>query len=738
MKFILIVLMFLPGLLRAGKIDSLQQIIEDDPPLEKKVEAMYNLAEILYYQDVNLSEKLATQMMQLSTAADYKKGIWKSYNITGYLHYLGSRYDSAIQNFEKALSLSEKELYVNERIFSFYWLASAHVQKTAYAIAEEFFQKSLSLSLENINVAAAAKAYMGLGMLNYQQSQYEKALFNYLKADSLYGDEISMNHGDVLQNIAIAYHVLDQRIAEEQYLNQALVIYESIDDQYGISHVSMRLGNIAKENNNFDKSLEHFEAAIPFFQNTKNNSKLAEIYSYIGMIHFEKKDFGLSMDYFNLATEMGEMEKFTEGYISLSKGLALANLGQLQAAIEFIVKADTLANELKSMKFKAKVYEGYAEYYKLTNNSAMVYQYMMQANKFIDSLAMIKSSESLHEMEAKYQNAKKQQEIELLAAQNDLKEEQKSKQLIVFLVIFSALIIVITALVFLNKLTQNANLKLKEADQLKSSFLTNISHEFRTPLHLISGPVEHRLKDRLLPAEQKQELEMIMRNSKQLLGLVDQLLELARLESDSIRLREDNIYLCSTLRSLASSFDYLAEQKQIDFQLQFPDNEYKVLTYPDALQKIIMNLLGNAFKYTPANGSIQLNTALQSNRLIMEVKNTGSGIEAARLKKIFTRFYQANPAADGLGIGLALVKELADKMGGEINVNSIPGEWTTFRIELPLTSVVDSSQEEVSTFSKVEAPEELTSQINRESKYTLLIIEDNADTRQMMHNQLAG
>ncbi|MGK7397804.1 MAG: response regulator [Candidatus Cyclobacteriaceae bacterium M3_2C_046] len=728
----------MPGFIFGNdQIDSLKVVIAQNPPLPQKVDAMYLLAELYYYQDKDESKKLAQNIHALSASAGYDKGIWKSHNISAYLKYLDGQYDSAIADFTRALAISNTKEFVEEQIFSHYWLASSYIQKSDYEKAEGEYYKSLKLAIFTENQKAIAKAYMGLGILNYQQSRYEDALYLYLKADSVYGDKVSMNHGDVLQNIAITYHVLDQKVSEEEYLNQALDIYTAIDDQYGISHVYLRLGNIAKENHQFKKGLAYFKAAIPYFRETKNYTKLAEVYLYLGKISLEQEKFQIALDYFNQATENENIEKLIEANILLGKGIALVNLGQKQEAIQFITQADRFSEELTSLDFKGQIYRGYAAYYKLVGDAAMVYQMMSKANQIVDSLARIKSSKTLHEMEAKYQNAKKQQEIELLATQNALSKQQKSKQFIVFLAITLSLLVILVGLFYSFQLKQKANRKLKEADLLKSSFLTNISHEFRTPLHLISGPVEYRLKDHRLPLVYKEELEMIQRNSKNLLNLVDQLLDLSKLESGVIKLRADRIYLNTTLKSLASSFEFMARQKQINYQLQFPDKEVLIDTHPDALHKIVMNLLGNAFKYTPISGIIQFSVKMISGQLMVEVKNSGSGIEPAKLKQIFNRFYQSDPQVDGLGVGLALVKELAERMNGKITASSAPGDWTTFMLTLPVKEVPEQVYAgENDRPNPVIAPE-LTGQMTQEDRQTLLIVDDHADTRHLMRNLFA-
>ena len=738
MKALLYCLLFLSASVLANdKIDSLQKVIDSNPELPVKIETMYDLAEQYYYQDMDKSQELAIKILKLSKSENYTKGVWKGNNILGYLQYRQANYDSAIHYFQTALALSGKKEYLDEQIFSSYWLGSSYRQKSEYESAEKYYKQCLDWSISNENNASVAKTYMGLGILHYLQGQYENALKFYLKADSTYGDEKSMLHGDVLQNIAITYHGLDQKAGEKQYLDDALQMYKAIDDDYGINNVAIRLGNIAEEAGEYDKSLEYFLSAIPYFQKINAIEKLAEIYHEVGHIYLIKKQYSSALEYFNQAGEQKIADPITAKGIVLGKGLALTQLGELDKAYTFLTRADSLANASGTLNYQQRVLKGFAKYYKQMGNVNKVYQYLTEANQLLDSLTKIKIDETLHEVEARYQNVKKQQEIELLAAQNDLKEQQKSKQLLIFLVVIAAMLIIVIAFAYLYKAKQRANRKLREADQMKSTFLTNITHEFRTPLHLISGPVEHRLNDTDLPNEQKQELQMIQRNSSQLLSLVDQLLELAKLESGNYQLREDEVHLRSFLQSLVHSFGYLAEQNTIKYHVQLPKNELLVKTFPDALQKIVMNLLGNAFKYAPNNETINIQASVNSGRLLLEVNNSGSRIEAKKIKQIFSRFYQENSDKDGLGIGLALVKELVDRMNGKITVDS-NDQWTSFKIDLPIATVAEQSDPSAKAFAGAEAKEKSLSEADEKNDYTLLVVDDNADIREMMQLVFSG
>jgi signal transduction histidine kinase/ligand-binding sensor domain-containing protein/DNA-binding response OmpR family regulator len=241
--------------------------------------------------------------------------------------------------------------------------------------------------------------------------------------------------------------------------------------------------------------------------------------------------------------------------------------------------------------------------------------------------------------------------------------------------------------------------KLREVDKMKSHFFANISHEFRTPLTLIKGPVKQMLDEKFV-GNIKEQYKMILRNSDRLLGLINQILDLSKLESGEMKLKVSKTDIIKYLKGLVQSFSSFAERKKISLKF---DNKIKILMGyidHDKLEKIITNLLSNAFKFTPESGVVEvavLTTPLPAaspfskggtRGVQISISNTGTGIPADQIEKIFDRFYQVDDNykkdSEGSGIGLALTKELVEVCHGEISISSIPNKTTTFFVTLPI------------------------------------------------------
>ncbi len=282
--------------------------------------------------------------------------------------------------------------------------------------------------------------------------------------------------------------------------------------------------------------------------------------------------------------------------------------------------------------------------------------------------------------------------------------------------------------------------QLQELDLAKSRFFTNISHEFRTPLTVILGMVE-QIKD------QEKVSKLIRRNANQLLDLINQILDLRKLESSNLQAKFIQGDMVAYLHYLTESFHSLAEAKKV--QLKFESSaQHLVLDYdPERMLHIISNLLGNAVKFTPAGGEVKIELESQQNIDVptyqIAVSDTGVGISDEKLAHIFDRFYQVDDEGSrtgtGTGIGLSLVKELVGLLKGQINVESKPGVGTSFNIILPLTNKAELKDDIPKTVTSTALLPLTLSAVQLDTNGTentalprLLIVEDNADVMEYL------
>jgi signal transduction histidine kinase len=231
--------------------------------------------------------------------------------------------------------------------------------------------------------------------------------------------------------------------------------------------------------------------------------------------------------------------------------------------------------------------------------------------------------------------------------------------------------------------------KLKELDEIKSRFFANISHELRTPLTLLLAPLESLITQskKALSPDKMELLGTMQVNGMRLLKLINDLLDLVKLESGGMKVRAEPLDIDDFIAGLMQSVRNVAQDKKIELRSYVADDVGVILSDRDKWEKILLNLLFNAIKFTPARGVVSVQVEKEGEKLILQVKDTGMGISKENLPNVFSRFWQADTSSQrkfqGAGIGLALVKELVEVQEGTVVVDSEVGKGTTFTITVP-------------------------------------------------------
>ncbi len=288
--------------------------------------------------------------------------------------------------------------------------------------------------------------------------------------------------------------------------------------------------------------------------------------------------------------------------------------------------------------------------------------------------------------------------------------------------------------------------KLRELDQAKSHFFANISHEFRTPLALILGPLKDKLNQNLTTEERK-DVSVMHRSAERLQRLINQLLDLSKLESNRLKLNLEPLNIGFFLKAILSSFSSHAEQRQITYLLQVPQEQIWGQFDRDKLEKIVYNLVSNAFKFTPNGGDISVVAICGSKELSIIVEDNGCGIPKENLPQIFNRFYQADDSNtrnhEGTGIGLALTKELVELSNGSIEVSSWQGKGTIFKVLLPYQPVAEPAfQGSPIMTTPVDVgtafiPPAFTPEMGYGEKPMVLLVEDHHELRGYIKSHLS-
>ena len=293
-----------------------------------------------------------------------------------------------------------------------------------------------------------------------------------------------------------------------------------------------------------------------------------------------------------------------------------------------------------------------------------------------------------------------------------------------------------------NRKLISLNAEMKEMTAQKLQFFTNVSHEVRTPLTLILAPLD-RLIVSLRESPYASDLGLIQKNANRLLRVINQILDFRKVEGKQEKLAVREIDLVPFVGEIKSYFDSMASVRAISYTITSSMKQCTLWIDPDLLEKVLVNLLSNAFKFTPEGGSVRIELTEEGDRVFIQVIDTGSGIQPGNLPHLFDRFYTEDRSM-GTGIGLHLVKEYIHMHGGEIRVESEPGQRTTFTVCLRKGKAHFEDSDLMETSVSHQAYEasrlddsETHKMLSKTYPYTILITEDDDEVRCFLERELS-
>lgn len=438
------------------------------------------------------------------------------------------------------------------------------------------------------------------------------------------------------------------------------------------------------------------------------------------------------------------------GEIALDEKAYEESKVHFQFAIEASEKSGARSERLKALYGLYVLYKALGQF-----GTSLYYHELHTSLK--DSVINEKKIYQLSELETKYETEKKESENKLLTQQAVLKEQTIAQQRlwIVLVVVFLLVVAILLFIQYKSRLTlkkqkikiESQSNKLQALDQFKSRFFANVSHDLRTPLMLIQGNVQKiENSDSYLDEQSQRSLEKLNIQTKKLTHLTDEIRDLILLEDNRLRLIYQRVTMSDYLQRLIANFHSIAELKQISLNYEDRIGDEAIIHLDtEQFEKVIYNLISNALKFTDPRGEIILILEQkQSDQVQIKVQDNGAGISEDKVQYIFNRFYQATEAInaedEGIGIGLSLVMEIVQLHGGEIEVESVLGEGTTFIVNLPLNldKAVSTSKATDSKPAQLYFEEEpfLASQDIRENEKvkanasTILVVDDHPEIRE--------
>jgi signal transduction histidine kinase/DNA-binding response OmpR family regulator len=624
----------------------------------------------------------------------------------------------------------------------------------------EYAQQALDLATKLNYVRGIGGAHSMLATFYHEAANYQKALDHTLRARKAY-EQINDLQGiyNTINQAAGVYmstkdykkcEALLDELIEMGKKNEKLIDYANLYHNLGVVHCNLK---------KFESGIDYHKKSLDL--RIKSDNKYGEAISYhdLGQAYAEYGKYSISSEYYIKCIELATPMKnpIILGAAEVGLGENLIHDRKLKEAEPHLAEALRYASQVKNQNTLIKIYQNYADLYEIRKNYKATLEYERKERAIKDSLFNEENTRNLAEIENRFEAEKKEGTIQLL-------ENEKRYQALWQRVLIASLVagVIVFAIVFLLQRSRNRkarellavqttlNAKLEEVDHMKSKFFANISHEFRTPLTLILAPLDDKLRGTDLKPAERDLFYVMRRSAKRLLELVNQLLDLSKLEAGKMKLTVRHGDITQFFKVVAASFDSLAQHKGINFikdiQSLLPDAWFD----DDKLEKIINNLLSNAFKFTPMNGTVTMHVNEIDRKLVIAVSDTGAGIPENEQEEVFSPFYQTNKSreanAEGTGLGLPLVKELVKLYSGSVQLRSKENAGTTVTVSIPLhkNAFADEHiiEEPIRTWSTDNFNVAPTNDETEEeqaidtTKDSILIVEDNNDLRQFMINNL--
>ncbi|MEX0288548.1 MAG: tetratricopeptide repeat protein [Flavobacteriaceae bacterium] len=793
--FFATLLLFLTGLAQTSQIQSLTQELKKLEGEEYYTKAN-DLARLHVDQNVAEALELTEATINASEIENFPEQLARAHYIKGRALIFEGEYAKALEAFSTATSIIKTsakkallgEIYVGQStVFS---------RQGKYTEAEEGFKKALVLLEQEEHILGLAECHLEYGKLEAIKNEHDLSKGHYDKSLEYY-QGLSDEKGISAVYYRIAVHYLDVRDEEKalEYFTNGRAIKERIGDVRGLANFNLSLGILHEEKGNFETSLEYYRQSLEGYETVSDKSSKARVYNNIGVAYVDwnkldsalvnhkkslqlheelqapiglirsnanlgevyllQKEYDDAISYYLRAKKQSEVIEGEPlmGLINENLGLIYIHTGRLDSAA-FYLERDLKLKQGQENNFTIRhTYEYLSLLEEKRGNFDKALEYYKLYKEVADRRVASRRAKELAEIQAKYDTERQEKEIAELQQENEKRTLWRNIFALGTLGALAIALLVFQFFRYRNKKNNELLLaketqrqELEKLDQLKSRFFNNISHEFRTPLTLILGPLDklrQNVDNGLQPT-----IDVIERNGKRLLKLINQLLDLSKIESGKVELKTTLADIVPLIRGWVMSFESLAESKGVKLDISSENTSYFLYLDQPKIEKVVINLLSNAFKYTPPGGSISVDLSEKQGGehkyLSIRVKDTGSGIPEAELEHIFDRFYQASNAetvdVTGTGIGLSLIKELVELHSGEVGVESVYGEGSVFEIMLPLgrehledeqiAGIPSSSslavqndlplQPETRTVRKTEIDGELP---------IVLLIEDNPDLR---------
>ena len=731
-----------------NEVDSLRELLSQKEQDTTRVNVYLTFFYTdLYYDNPDQVIAYTEEAAKLSKELNYPKGLAGAYNTLGYMYRIRSSNDSTFSYFNKGKFVAEQNQLKEELVNALTGLGNTNNQIGNWSEALSYFHQVVDVARSMGDSSLVGSAHNNMGNIHLSRGSLTKALRSYQIAAEQGNDAIKEV---ALINIALVHVELDNPDKARDYFNQGIAMSEVAGSKYNLAFIYQHLGALEDQQQNQDLAIQYFDEAIRLFRSIGEKYNVSDIMTNQANVFYNQEQYQQALDLYQESLAIQQTIDHQVGICNnlLGIGRSLMAKGELKNAENKLLKVMEMADSLELLSAKNAAAFELSNLYHQLNNHDKAYDYLFQHKWLSDSLLNQEKSKQVAALETQFETAQKEQEIELLSAENEISQLKVSQaeNYRNYLIVIALILIIVVALIYSRyQLKARANAKLRVLDQLKSNFFTNISHEFRTPLTLILSPLQKLMQAESKP--QSKELATIYRSATHMLELTNQLMDLSKLEAGKLTLEVSACEPKEFIQQMAAEFQSIAEDRSIAFTVHIDESIGTAYLDKDKIHKVLNNLLSNAFKFTPTNGQVVLSCIRQGNELKVNVQDTGPGLSERDQLRVFERFQQANISnnqlAGGTGVGLTLTKELVQLHKGEIGVTSAKGEGSTFWFTIPIhqSAYTEKEIKQEETRSSESATlgiikQEEVDLVTSTDLPQILIVEDHRDLREHLKELL--